>query len=44
MTQQWQSLASEPWPETNDHPFTSSEVVMPPFSVRTLCYKSWKWT
>ena len=30
MAQQWQSLASEPRPETNDHPFPSSELVMPP--------------
>ena len=30
MTQQWHSLANEPWPETKDHPFPSSELVMPP--------------
>ena len=32
MTQQWHSLVNEPWPETKDHPFPSSELVMPPFS------------
>jgi len=36
MTQQWQSLASDPWPGTSDHPFPSSELVIPPpFSVKS---------
>ena len=43
MAQQWQSLASEPRPETNDHPFPSSELVMPPCSVRTLGFGQNPW-